>query len=453
MRLTKGGWWLCLAALLATTPSCSNGADGSSCSVMETASGARIVCDDGTTADISNGSNGMDGMTGAAGMDGADGLSSLVAVTAEAAGENCPAGGVRIDHGVDDDADGTLDPEEIDGTEYSCDGVDGIDGDSALVSVTAEAAGENCAAGGQRIDSGIDDDADGTLDAEEIDATSYVCNGTDGTDGRDSLVDVDDEPFGANCLDGGQRIRVGLDTDGSGTLEDSEVTDTAYICNRASWSLYLSQDGNGNGLYRIDPATGTATLSGAGTTGVNSSTVGLDYDAVGGVLYGSRFSGLNRIQVDGSGATNVGSVAAEALGYDSATRTLYGAINGQFFRINTADGTNAGALAAPGTDIEGLAVRSSTGTVFGISANDDNLRAYDIATNTWSVVGTMGIGGPATHYGYGLAYDHIHDVLYATGGGAGTNLYRIDPATGAATLVGSTGLASAHGGLAFARNP
>ena len=40
-----------------------------------------------------------------------------------------------------------------------------------------EAAGDNCAYGGQRFDVGLDLDDNGKLDDAEIDQTSYVCNG------------------------------------------------------------------------------------------------------------------------------------------------------------------------------------------------------------------------------------------------------------------------------------
>lgn len=52
--------------------------------------------------------------------------------------------------------------------------------DAMLTAITAETAGANCANGGQKIDIGKDDNADGILDAGEIDATRYVCNGVDG---------------------------------------------------------------------------------------------------------------------------------------------------------------------------------------------------------------------------------------------------------------------------------
>jgi len=56
-------------------------------------------------------------------------------------------------------------------------------GKNALVAMTAEPAGVNCTEGGNRGDYGLDDDADGILDAGEIDGTFYVCDGADGAGG------------------------------------------------------------------------------------------------------------------------------------------------------------------------------------------------------------------------------------------------------------------------------
>ena len=44
------------------------------------------------------------------------------------------------------------------------------------------------------------------------------------------LVQLADEPPGAECPVGGVAIQAGLDVDGSGTLDDSEVEDTRYVC-------------------------------------------------------------------------------------------------------------------------------------------------------------------------------------------------------------------------------
>src|SRR5690606_40646932 len=107
------------------------------------------------------------------GMMGGRGAEALVSLSDEPAGENCASGGTRIDAGLDDDGDGVLDPEEVDSTAYAC----SVAGAVSLVSLTPEPPGPSCAGGGQRVDVGIDDDGDGVLAPEEIDATAYVCDG------------------------------------------------------------------------------------------------------------------------------------------------------------------------------------------------------------------------------------------------------------------------------------
>ena len=170
---------------------------------------------------------GSDGADGTSGADGTDGLNGLVSISDEPAGANCAEGGVRVDTGLDDDGDGVLDPEEIDATSYVC---DGGDGGESLVTTTPEPAGANCANGGQRIDHGVDDDGDGVLDVEEIDGTTYVCNGDDGTDGLDTLVSTTTEAPGANCANGGTRVDHGVDDDADGVLDAEEIDGTTYVC-------------------------------------------------------------------------------------------------------------------------------------------------------------------------------------------------------------------------------
>ncbi|MFZ5722249.1 MAG: DUF7151 family protein [Pseudomonadota bacterium] len=175
--------------------------------------------------------NGADGTSGANGADGIDGLSTLTVVAGEPAGVNCATAGRRIDTGLDDDRDSVLDALEIDSTSYVCNGLDGF---SALVAVSSEPPGANCADGGRRIDSGLDDSRDGILDAAEIDNTSYVCDGAagaNGSNGFDALSTATPEPVGANCATGGQRIDSGLDDDRDGILDALEIDNTAYVCN------------------------------------------------------------------------------------------------------------------------------------------------------------------------------------------------------------------------------
>ncbi|HOB72184.1 MAG TPA: hypothetical protein PKM18_10430, partial [bacterium] len=52
-------------------------------------------------------------------------------------------------------------------------------------SISDEPAGDNCVDGGKKIDSGIDTNGDGVLQENEIQSTDYVCNGEAGVDGAD----------------------------------------------------------------------------------------------------------------------------------------------------------------------------------------------------------------------------------------------------------------------------
>lgn len=219
----------------------------------------------------------------------------------------------------------------------------------------------------------------------------------------------------------------------------------------ATYTLYFSQDGNGNGLYRIDTATGAGTLVGDGVTGVTSSTIGLAYSATAGVLYGSRYQTLLEIQTDGSAAVDLGGIGNEALAYDDASGLLYGCLNGAFRTIDPADGTEAIDLADPGADVEGLAVDPATGDVYGITRGaDSSLMKYDKVSNTWSTVGSTGM----TMIDPGLAYHPARKMLYAVEATT-ASIYTIDPADATTTLVGAHGVEASGGGgggLAFARN-
>jgi hypothetical protein len=186
---------------------------------------------------------GEEGAIGPVGEDGTDGLTSLTFITTEAPGINCENGGVKIDVGIDNNTNGTLDTDEIQSTSYVC---NGLDGQVSLTSVTTEPAGANCTIGGLRIDSGLDINSNGALEANEVTATAYVCNGIDG---NNSLTKITNEVAGTNCENGGLKIDSGIDTNGDGTLDDTEISATAYVCN--------GNDGNNNLTKITNEAAGT----------------------------------------------------------------------------------------------------------------------------------------------------------------------------------------------------
>lgn len=142
------------------------------------------------------------------------------------------------------------------------------DGVSSLVATSSEPPGQNCAAGGTAIATGVDSNHNGELDASEVAQTQYVCNATGGTSSGD-LVSVAAEPAGANCPTGGTRIDVGGDANQDGALQASEVRTTHYVCNAAAAQVVQTFTG---GLIAIDH-NGLATLQQASITPPDNGTV------------------------------------------------------------------------------------------------------------------------------------------------------------------------------------
>lgn len=92
-----------------------------------------------------------------------------------------------------------------------------------------ESPGPNCPFGGHRIDVGFDANGTGTLEANEINAMSYVCNGAESP-----LIQVTEVQIGsADCEHGGQRITVGFDRNDSGGLDPEEIQSTVVVCQPA----------------------------------------------------------------------------------------------------------------------------------------------------------------------------------------------------------------------------
>ncbi len=203
------------------------------------------------------------------GSDGSNGSSSIINVYDEPKGTNCPDNpGVKIEYGVDSNNNGVLDTDEKQ-TRYVCggkpgkyqgdDGDKGEPGKDAFSRTSEEPAGENCKNGGIKIEVGTDNNRNLVLDDDEVIAanTKYVCNGErgeqgdkgeagntgeagstgatgpDGKDGASSLVSVVDEPKGENCVSGGKKISVGLDSNRNGILDEEEIgeNNTYYVCN------------------------------------------------------------------------------------------------------------------------------------------------------------------------------------------------------------------------------
>jgi hypothetical protein len=100
-------------------------------------------------------------------------------------------------------------------------------GAAAVLEATAVIpAGAECPTGGSAVSVGLDADGNGVLDAGEVEHVTSVCN----LEVPPTLTRVEVEPAGDHCVSGGHVVEAGVDRDRSGTLDDSEVSSTVYVC-------------------------------------------------------------------------------------------------------------------------------------------------------------------------------------------------------------------------------
>lgn len=176
---------------------------------------------------------GVTGKRGDDGTDGSNGKNSLIDFVTEPAGANCANGGYKVLSGIDQNGNGALDASEVQVTKYLCNGANGNggsgnNGKNSLISFVTEGAGTNCAKGGYKVTSGVDANGDNVLDAAEVQNTAYICNGNEGLT---SLTAVVAEAAGTNCASGGFKVTTGLDVNRNNVLDNNEVQATQYICN------------------------------------------------------------------------------------------------------------------------------------------------------------------------------------------------------------------------------
>src|SRR5690606_34864440 len=106
---------------------------------------------------------------------------------------------------------------------------------------------------------------------------------------------------------------------------------------------------------------------------------------------------------------------------------------------------NMGRFAPVGFALAGVMgiTTAAQGTLLGIDYDSGALYQVSDTDATYTLIGHTGIALPAgLEYGPG-------GVLYAYSAGATSELFSIDPSTGAATTIGSLGSFAFEGGLAF----
>ena len=165
---------------------------------------------------------------------GSDGNNALVFVSPEIAGTHCPYAGQKIETGLDTNVNGTLDESEITNTSYICNGANGAAVHDALVFTSTAEPGNCNGLGGVKVQTTIDFDDDSDASSVTLDNSLeqsnlnifYVCNNIS----HNALVTFATEFQGSNCPFGGQKIRYGIDANGNGSFELSEATNVIYVC-------------------------------------------------------------------------------------------------------------------------------------------------------------------------------------------------------------------------------
>lgn len=215
---------------------------------------------------------------------GPEGKISLIDFIIEPIGDNCPSGGYKIISGIDQNNNNILDRIEIENTEYICNGNNG-DGFNSLVDVIIEPIGDNCLSGGYKVLTGLDSNRNGLLDEDEVLNTQYICNGDDGIN---TLFSIIVEEPGDNCTAGGYKLNYGKDLNNNGILDENEIDDYIFICNGVN--------GSGDIETRISlewwaNTTSTTPIMGIGISGFNKDNYpGVDSIVFVGIPYSGNIS-------------------------------------------------------------------------------------------------------------------------------------------------------------------
>jgi len=211
-------------------------------------------------------------------------------------------------------------------------------------------------------------------------------------------------------------------------------------------------------LVQIDPVTGGAAV--IGNTGVG----GLPGLAINdqGEMYGaggpiSGVQNLYRIDAATGAAALIGDTGVgclQALTFEPGGRLLGIGNCGadELFQVDLATGS-AVPLVSVEPNMVGMAFDPITGALYGVEWNNfsgiDNLYTIDVAGAT-SLVGSLGLG-----VGVGdIHFDAAGNLFGVVGGGAGPNSYvAIEKTTGAATVIGPTGIGALTGLSSFGVDP
>gem|GEM_PF-308120 len=395
-----------------------------------------------------DGNDGAQGPQGPAGNDGADGQDGADGNDG-AQGPQGPAG--------NDGADGQDGAPGADGQDgaQGPQGPAGNDGSTALIATSTEPAGTNCANGGVKIEAGVDDNGNGQLDSNEVDSTQYICDG--GSSATTMLTSYSTPPTSMGCDVGGRVISHGLDNgDGSGTaangqLENGEIDYSTTLCTKL-----------GSFLVKENPEPGLSTIRSVySKPAVMGNTVYFtSYDSTNGyALWKSdgTIGGTGMVKDTYTGSSLSSSFAPDELTVIGNTLFFegYDATNG--YTLWKSDGTTAGTVIVKDTDPSSTSNGPNQLTVVGNTLffeGYDSTNAYALWKSDGTTAGTVMVKdthpGSSVNSYYGPRYlTAVGNTLFFNGYDS-TNAYALwksDGTTAGTVMVKDTSssTSSIHG--------
>ena len=261
------------------------------------------------------GAQGPQGLTGATGAQGPAGLNGAVGAT----GPQGPIGltGATGPQGPQ----GITGPTGATGAQGSA-GTNGTNGKNTLIKTTIESAGANCAAGGTKVEVGLDANSNGVLDSGEVNATltKYICNGAvgaTGSTGAQGPIGLTG-PAGATGAQGIQGVAGTAGANGTNGLSAYQVwlnlgntgTQADFIASLTGPQGIAGTNGN-NGTNGVDGKntivnTTTETAGANCTNGGTKIEVGLDANSNGVLDSGEENSSLTKYVCNGINSNQSG---------------------------------------------------------------------------------------------------------------------------------------------------
>ena len=226
---------------------------------------------------------------------------------------------------------------------------------------------------------------------------------------------------------------------------------TVVITNDAAVNGILYASSNNGDIVSLDLTTGVGTPIGNANSG--SGMTEIEYDLVNDKTYAQASNGsFSNYEIDLNTGTFVGPVVPNAGSYNGLEYvggTLYGTViygggGSSPSELRTLDPTTgiSSLIGLTGVGpISGLAFDTGLGIMYGMAGGPGPATLYtiDLSTGIATPVGVSTIQSGSLQFG-------PNGVLYAGGTGADAgNLFSIDTATGASSLIGATGLTNVTG--------